>query len=68
MIALVVVFLTVGRRITYNLKVCSCLNENMITITLVLGIFVYARVGKANPNTNQLRGGTRSAEYQEKSN
>ena len=24
------------------------------------------RVGKANPNTNQLRGGTRSTEYQKK--
>ena len=26
------------------------------------------RVGKANPNTNQLQGGTRSAKYQKKSN
>ena len=34
MIALVVVSLTACRRVTYDLKVCSCLNENMIIITL----------------------------------
>ena len=36
MIALVVVSLTACRRVTYDLKVCSCLNEDMITITLTL--------------------------------
>ena len=32
----VVVPLTACRRVTYNLKVCSYLNEDMITITLTL--------------------------------
>ena len=36
MIALVVVSLTACGRVTYDLKVCSCLNEDMITITLTL--------------------------------
>ena len=36
MIVLLVVSLTVYRRVTYDLKVYSCLNENMITITLTL--------------------------------
>ena len=34
MIALVVVSLTACRRVVYDLKVCSWLNENMITITV----------------------------------
>jgi hypothetical protein len=36
MIALVVVSLTACRRVTYDLKVCSRVNENMITISLTL--------------------------------
>ena len=36
MIVLVVVSLTACRRVTYDIKVFSCLNENMITITLTL--------------------------------
>ena len=36
MIVLVVVSLTACRRVTYDLKVCSRLNENRITISLTL--------------------------------
>ena len=52
--------------VKYNLKHLEDNKEiNLISIYVLVEI-PCTRVGKANSNTNQLRGGTHSAEYQKK--